>query len=115
MIKGVQQACQKPAVQIVHPQKAVCRSCNLLQLLSTYTVSWSLCLLIRPHRSEKNLSLKLDNNMTEFLLNLLGNSFVLAMSTEEDIIMLILESSDDKSLMFTYNPDNNQVTEISIS
>ena len=119
VIIGVQQAskllsgngCQKHTVELVDPNKAVCNSCKLMQLPSTCDVSWSLRLLLKPQESHKNLHLRLDSNMTEALVKLLDPTFVLSSTTEDEITMLILQSND-KSLNFTYDSLNNQVTEI---
>lgn len=119
VIIGVQQAskslccngCQKRTVEIVDPSKAVCNSCKLMQLPSTCDVSWSSRLLLKPQESHKNLHLKLDSNMTETLVQLLDPTFVLRSKTEDEIIMLILQSND-KSLNLTYDSLTSQVTEI---
>lgn len=103
--------CQKRAVDIIAPHKAVCQSCGFQQPPSACTPFWTLRILLKPKNGQKNIHLQLDCNTTEALLHLINPAFQLGSATEEDIITIILENYKT-SLVFTYDTLTSQVSEV---
>lgn len=92
IILGVQQtskslccsSCQKRTVNITTTDKAVCQSCNLIQLPTTCKANWALRVLLKPENSLKNLHLRMDNNATKTLVQLINPAIQLKSATEDE-------------------------------
>ena len=101
IILGVQQtskslrciSCQKRTVNITTTDKAVCQSCNLIQLPTS-------C-------SPKNLHLRMDNNATKTLVQLINP----AIQIELEFFTLLL-GCQTKVFKLTYDTLTNQVSEV---
>ena len=120
-ILGVKQAskalccsgCQKRDVEIINPNKAICRShsCQLQQRPSSCTTHWALRLLLKPDKGSKNILLRLDHNATEALLHVLHPNYQLGLATEDEIVVTLLENYQT-SFAFTYDSLTSQVSSI---
>ena len=119
IILGVQQtskslcciSCQKRTVNITTTDKAVCQSCNLIQLPTSCKANWALRVLLKPENSPKNLHLRMDNNATKTLVQLINPAIQLESATEDDIITLLL-GCQTKVFKLTYDNLTIQVSEV---
>ena len=119
IILGVQQtskslcciSCQKRTVNITTTDKAVCQSCNLIQLPTSCKANWALRVLLKPENSPKNLHLRMDNNATKTLVQLINPAIQLESATEDDIITLLL-GCQTKVYKLTYDTLTNQFSEV---
>ena len=115
IILGVQQtskslcciSCQKRTVNITTTDKAVCQSCNLIQLPTTCKANWALRVLLKPENSPKNLHLRMDNNATKTLVQLINP----AIQIELEFFTLLL-GCQTKVFKLTYDTLTNQVSEV---
>lgn len=104
-------SCQKRAVEITANNKAVCQSCHLTQLPTSCNVHWSLRILVKPEQSPRNLHLRLDNDVTNTLVQMVDSSLQLAAASEDDLIASLLQSPT-KTFKITYDTLTYQVTEV---
>ena len=121
IILGVQQtskslcciSCQKQTVNITTTDKAVSQSCYLIQLPTTCKANWALRVLLKPENSPKNLHLRMDNNATKTLVQLINPAIKLESATEDDIITgTFLLGCQTKVFNLTYDTLTNQVSEV---
>ena len=119
IILGVQQtskslcciSCQKQTASITATDKAVCQSCNLIQLPTTCKANWALRVLLKPENSPENLHLRMDNNATKTLVQPINPAIQLESATEDGIITLLL-GCQTKVFKLTYDNLTSQVSEV---
>lgn len=119
-ILGFQQAskslccfsCQKQTVDITAADKAVCKSCNLIQLpINRKANNWVLRILVKQENCPKSIHLSMDNNKMTTLVQRIDLATQLASATEDDVIALLL-GSQTRVLKLTNDTLTNQVSEV---
>ena len=93
-IPGVQQASkslccisyQKRTVNISTTDKAVCQSCNLIQLHTSCKANWVLRILLKPGNSLKSLHLRMDSDAAKTLVQFIDPAIQHESATEDDTI-----------------------------
>ena len=100
-------SCQKQILNITTTDKAVC----LTQLPTTCKANWALRVLLKPENSPKNLHLRMDNNATKTLVQLINPAIQLESATEDDIITLLL-GCQTKVFKLTYDTLTYQFNEV---
>jgi hypothetical protein len=90
--------CQKQVIRKPNKRLGVCENCNITQPTSKCHLKWTLKVLVKDStQGNRNLS----NDIVQCLMSNINQSFDLSKTSEDELIISILEA--DKSIKFTYD------------
>lgn len=89
-----------------------CEGCNLIQILASCDVHWSLRLLLKASDGSKRV-ISVYNKQLLQLLNVLVVNLELNSVTEEQLTVALLQNNTE--LCISYNPSNNKMLDVQIA